>query len=513
MRSLFNPVTLAGLLLFIASIRVTDEPYLLMLTAAQLIFVPIMLQQIIEFNWFHCLITWVAMLSVFFLQVVSSSAGELFFACLYVSFTFIVCVYGLKRFLKRGFTNWAEISIDIGMMYLFAGGLWFFAYVTGMDTGFSPLLTWLTAIHFHYSAFLLPVSLGFFGRLHSSTWYRWIVPMILAGPLLVAIGITFWPLLEVLSVLLYILAIYSLIILAFRTHFPVRLQAILIRISYCAIGVTILFSMIYALNSAFGNLFVSIEFMLMFHGLVNCVFFGMAGVIGWAAAPPTSKQEVWTFPVSRIRGSLKANGNKHPGLADDLRDFVDVKSLSGSIVHFYEHTEEYRLAASVKWAGWFKPLAWCYKLVSARMQQLNLPLSSKMTEMTGEILQVDPARDGRQHPRAWVRKVNNSTVFCAIYSQHENNGRTYMNISLPLPYSSMVGILQLDILNGSLILTSEGEGDPGIYLAVGNSLLKLPLSENFLIEETSEGSLAAQHTMKIFGVHFLKIQYMIRHRL
>lgn len=88
-----------------------------------------------------------------------------------------------------------------------------------------------------------------------------------------------------------------------------------------------------------------------------------------------------------------------------------------------------------------------------------------------------------------------------------------MNIALPLPYSSMVGILQLKEFNGSLILTSEGKGDPGVYLAAGDILFKLPLSEHFLIQETSQGSLAASHNMKIFGMHFLNIEYMIYPRV
>ncbi|MCA1054119.1 YndJ family protein [Rossellomorea aquimaris] len=510
--NLLNPTTLFGLILLIGSMYVTDQPYLIMLTAAQIIFIPLLLRLIIGMNRFTIMITWLSMLSVFLLQVGFTSGLEMYLALIYVFFTFFVALNGLKRFVKRGFTNWAEISIDVGMMYLFIGGLWFFAYVTGIDTGFGTLITWLTAIHFHYSAFLLPVSLGFFGRLHRSTLYQRVVPILLAGPMLVAIGITFWPLLEVLFVLFYIVAIYTLIILAFRTRFATRLQARLIRVSYGSLGVTILFSMMYALGRGFGNWSVSIDFMLMFHGLINCVFFGMMGVIGWVASPPASKGDTWTFPVSNIRGRFNDFGESHPGLVDNLNDFVETESLPDTIVHFYKHTEEYKLRASVKWANWFKPLAWCYKLISERMQQLNLPLSSKMVDMTGQILTVDPSLDGRHRPRAWVRRVKNSTVFVAIYSQHESNGRTYMNIALPLPFSSMIGILQLCERNNSLILTSEGQGDAGIYLAVGKNRMKLPLSEHFLIQEKNEGSLTALHKMKISGVHFLKIDYWIERK-
>lgn len=511
-RSLFSSITLAGIFFFIASSIFTDEFYLLMLTAAQLIFVPLILQLLVKTNRKHIFFNWIAMLSIFLLQVVPSSTGQMVLAFIYVIFTFFVALYGLKRFLQRGFTNWAEISIDIGMMYLFVGGLWFFAYIAGIDTGFSPLITWLTAIHFHYSAFLLPISLGFFGRIHVSTWYRFIVPIILTGPLLVAIGITFWPLLEFISVLLYIIAIYCLIVLAFRTRFTSLFQAVLIRLSYSALGITILFSLLYATSNAFGHWFVSINFMLTFHGVFNCLVFGMLGVLGWVLDPPKTKQDVWNFPVSKIRGKLKGAGKQHPGLVDELSDFVDVKTLPKTIVHFYEHTDQYRLFASVKWATWFKPFAVCYKLISTKLQQLNLPISSKRTEMTYKIHTVDLLLDGRENPRAWIRQVKENTVFVAIYSQHKTEGRTYMNIALPLPYSSMIGILQLDAIDESLILSSEGEGDSGIYLASGKTLLKLPLSEHFLIKEASVGTLTAHHKMRIFGIPFLQIDYTIHQK-
>lgn len=87
-----------------------------------------------------------------------------------------------------------------------------------------------------------------------------------------------------------------------------------------------------------------------------------------------------------------------------------------------------------------------------------------------------------------------------------------MNIALPLPHSSMIGILQLEEIDGRLILKSEGSGDEGIYLGVGKFLFKLPLSEHFTITETHTGHLTALHKMKIFGIPFLEIDYRIVER-
>ncbi|MBN3553961.1 YndJ family protein [Fictibacillus nanhaiensis] len=507
-KHLFSPITLGGIIFFIASSILTiKEPFYLMLTAAQLVYVPVLLQLFIYPKTKHMAATWIVMFSIFLLQLDINDNLQILFASLYLLFTLSVALYGAKRFINRGFTNWAEISIDIGMMYLFIGGLWFFAFIVGIDTGFSPLITWLTAIHFHYSAFILPISLGLFGRLHQSKWYRICVPIILIGPILVAIGITFWPLLEVISVLLYIFAIYTVIILTFQTQFLTRLQGIFIRLSFGSLGITILFSLLYALNSAFGKWGVSIDFMLTFHGLMNSVLFGMIGILGWIVAPPKTNRVKWDFPVSQIRGHFKGEGKLKKGLVDDLAEYVDINKIPSRIVHFYEHTEQYQLYARVKWATWFKPFAVCYKCISIQMQQLNLPLSSKKVEMTGSIQAVDPIRDGRNNPRVWRRNIGDHSVFKAIYSNHQTDNRTFMNISLPLPSSAMIGILQLDERDGGLLLSSEGESDSGIYLAIGECLLKLPLSEYFLIEEAADNSLTATHKMKIFEVPFLEIEY------
>lgn len=85
-----------------------------------------------------------------------------------------------------------------------------------------------------------------------------------------------------------------------------------------------------------------------------------------------------------------------------------------------------------------------------------------------------------------------------------------MNIALPLPFSTMVGILSLEERNGQLHLTSSGHQDEGIYLAVGRYIMKLPLQEHFIIQKKS-GELKATHDMTIFGLPFLHIDYSIIH--
>ena len=507
--NLYSPVLLLGMMLTVICYFFSPQPdYLLMLTVAQLVFVPAMLKMVVSLNKVGNVIIIVMMLAVSMLHWWPDGGIAITLALVYVLYTAFVALQGVKRFLHRGFTNIAEIAIDIGLIYLFVGGLWFFASIANIDTGFTPIITWLTGIHFHYSAFLLATSIGFLGRLHQSKWFTASVVILLAGPMLVAIGITFSTIIEVVSVVLYILAIYSLFIIAVKTKLP-HMQGLLLRISYGAICVTILWSLLYAIGNLMGTSIVGIPDMLKFHGFFNCVLFGGFGVIAWAIAVPKSMQPPFTFPISNIRGKLTKTGVEHPGLVDDLSDYVDTSKLPQSISHFYEQTNEYKLTASVQWHTWFKPFALIYQVLSRWMQQLNLPFSRKPIEMTGHILKVDEQLDGRMSPRAWIRKIGKQTTFVAIYSQHTAAQTTYMNIALPLPFSTMIGVLYLYEEDGKLHLTSAHEGDAGTFLAIRHFFFKLPLHEHFTLTATSETSLAAMHKMRIFGLPFLKIDYQI----
>ncbi|PKC50598.1 hypothetical protein RhiirA1_485865, partial [Rhizophagus irregularis] len=135
--------------------------------------------------------------------------------------------------------------------------------------------------------------------------------------------------------------------------------------------------------------------------------------------------------------------------------YIDTSSLSPIIRDFYENTLDYRLYAEIRWSTWFKPFATIYRLVSSFVQQINLPLSSKRIEMTGDILNINKDLDGRMHPRAWIRNINKKVTFIALYSWHQTGNRTYMNIALPLPWSSMIGILELNQIDKDLQLSSK----------------------------------------------------------
>ncbi|WP_042473657.1 YndJ family protein [Bacillus ndiopicus] len=508
LRRSINPLSLLGIFLLVIVAMLADmADFFFYLTLAQLVFVPIIVQCIVRLTKVEQGILGIGLLSVAILAFTTHQVIIIVTATLYLLATAMISLIGLRRFLQLGFINTAEIAIDIGLIYLVIGGMWFFAYSVGIDTGFSPLITWLTAIHFHYSAFLLCISVGLLGRTTKSSLYKPVVAVIISGPIMMAIGITLSTVIEMVSAILYITAIYLLFFITMRTKFP-YVQAIFIRLSIAAICFSIFWSVLYAYGNFTGRVIVEIPDMLRFHGFVNCYVFGVFTVLAWMLYIPATKQQPFQFPVSQIRGRLKEEGAAHAGLVESLDDFVDTTKLHSAIPHFYEQTDAYRLFAQVHWQRWFLPFAFIYKALSRWTQQINLPLSKGKTEMTGKIVLVDEQMDGREYPRAWIRTIKNRRVFTAIYSKHSSD-KTYMNIALPLPFSTMVGVLSLYEENGQLHLTSRNGIDAGIYLAIGSFICKLPLQEQFTIEAISASYLTASHKMTLFGLKFLEIHYEI----
>ncbi|MBB4826135.1 hypothetical protein HNO89_003372 [Sporosarcina luteola] len=508
------------LLLFLLIALASSHPWpFLLLTAAQLVYVPIMLKLLMRDDWFAHTYPYFAIpayVSVAILQIAHVS-WAIVPASIYLLYTLAIAFYGVTRFCQRGFTNAEEFSIDLGLIYLAMGGGWFFAFISNINTGFSPLLTWLTAIHFHYSAFLLPIFIGLAGRISKPSRFTLYAGLLLIAPMLVAIGITFSRWIELLSVLVYIVGLVGMNFIVWRIKQLPSVQKWLIRVSFTSLLLTILFSLLYVLGNGFGLTSMTIDDMLRFHGILNCVIFALFGVAGWLWRAPKPIYQAPTFSVSNIRGKQVVEhlgtAGSGKGLVDDM-NLYQLRGVPPQIADFYENTREYRLFATVRWHPWFKLFAWIYSWISRRTEQINLPMHGREVEMTGDMIQLHDQLDGRDNVRAWIRKVEEQYAFIALYSYHISaEGKPYMNIALPLPCSNMTGILALMDTNEGLILTSERSSvtsDAGIYL-IGKrgNRFRLPLEETFLVRVVEAGNLQASHKMKIFSVPFLTINYRI----
>lgn len=456
------------------------------------------------------------------------------FALIWWMYTVFIALYAILRLWETKIHRIEETSVLFGLIYLAGGGFWFFAYAAHLQImQFGPLIILLTAVHFHYSAFLIPIFNGLLGRTirKHRMLYSWITWVILLSPLLIALGITYSKTLDVIAVSIYMAAIYLHAFLVFTAAFRTKTGTFLIRLSSAVLMITIAFSMIYSFGVFRQEVTLTINQMIWIHGFVNAFGVILPALIGWRIedAKPFDADSVKTF--SRIYGKRKMgeeflaniqaeNNARYSGLVDDMgslrsKDFSPEK-LAPLILSFYEQTIEYNIKAKVTWSMWFRPLAIIYEWFSRRIGQIHLSTNPDWYRIYSKIKGVHSKKDGRERVRAWIRtNEKNETIFTALYSVYRSNGEGYMNISLPLPFSSMTGILKPYHHQEKLVLTSRRRksraGDEGIYLQTRAGTCPLPLSETFLIEAVHDNKLTAVHHMWLFGIKFLTVHYSITH--
>ncbi len=437
------------------------------------------------------------------------------FSLIWFIYTGIIALFGVSRLLERGWKPLEETAIDSAYIYLFLGGFWFFASVANISImQFSSDIVLLTAAHFHYSAFLLPLSAGLVGRKREkrSKVYDAIMFIIVISPMTVAIGITYSRIFEFFAVFIYLCAIYGYGIYVWKVKFNSITAKVLLIISSSTLMVTIMFSLIYSYGNLKQVMTITIAQMVWIHGVVNGIGVALPAFVGWMIEKSVPNYKYYGKPMSQLRGKVTiggaflhsrnlVNSKEYDGLVDKMNDFhsevFDATKIPMGIIRFYENTTEYQLQSNIKWARWFRPFALCYEKMSKRVGQIHLRMGGKWETMHSSIVGVIDEKDGRENVRAWLRKNEaGESIFLALYSKHTHKNETYMNIALPLPYSNMTGILKLCNDSNDLIITSKlrenSKGDEGIYLHTRYFTIRLPLAETFIIKER-KGQLLTAH--------------------
>ncbi len=258
-----------------------------------------------------------------------------FFALFWFVYTGIVALFGMSRLLERGWKPLEETAIDSAFIYLFLGGFWFFASVAKLSImHFSSDIVLLTAAHFHYSAFLLPLSAGLIGRKREkrSKVYDVIMFVIVISPMTVAVGITYSRVFEFFAVFLYLCAIYGYGIYVWRTKFNAINAKILLIISSSTLMVTIMFSLIYSYGNLKHVMTITIAQMVWIHGVVNGIGVALPAFVGWMIEKSVPNYKYYGKPMSRLRGKATVgeaflhnrnviDSKEYNGLVDKMNDF------------------------------------------------------------------------------------------------------------------------------------------------------------------------------------------------
>jgi len=203
----------------------------------------------------------------------------------------LVALYGLSRLRQGGLRRIDEHCIDAAMLYLPVGAVWLLlSRLGGMPLGFAEPTVTLTAVHFHYAGFATPILAAMTGRklleVRPAAWplYRVAAFGVIGGPPLLAIGITFSPLVEViaalwLSISLALLGLLVLFVIAPRA--ASRLAQTLLTVSCGASLAAMCFAAVYAVGEFSGSALIDIPQMARLHGLANALGFVLCGALAW----------------------------------------------------------------------------------------------------------------------------------------------------------------------------------------------------------------------------------------
>jgi hypothetical protein len=215
----------------------------------------------------------------------------------WLAVTGLIALDGLAR-LWHGPRGVAEVCRDAGLVYLAIGGAWTAITRAGLrPLGFSDVIVLMTAVHFHYAGFALPLLTSLAARELGGFVARLAVLGVIAGVSLVAAGITdsqvahgLFPLHALELVASGTLAASILLVgllhlrLALRPGHPAVARALMAICGLAPVGPMAL-AVLYAAGSYTDFVWFDIVQMIRYHGLVNALGFVLPGLVAWSLVP------------------------------------------------------------------------------------------------------------------------------------------------------------------------------------------------------------------------------------
>ncbi|PSQ19215.1 hypothetical protein BRD00_02935 [Halobacteriales archaeon QS_8_69_26] len=204
-----------------------------------------------------------------------------------------LAVVGLARLLARGPRPLPALAVDAALLYVPVAGVALVLHAAGISLRFDPLIVLLTAVHFHYAGFALPLVAGVVSRHLTDEAGRFgdgPAGRLTAGALLVivvnvgliAVGITFSPLVEVLAVAAFTVAVALFAAVVLRRVVPdlPGVPAALLALAALSLFATMALALAYGYSAypATGRL-VGIERMVTWHGTLNAFGFALPALV------------------------------------------------------------------------------------------------------------------------------------------------------------------------------------------------------------------------------------------
>lgn len=480
---------------------------------------------------------------------------------------------GLLRLAPRSRLALEEVTLDAGLVYAGVGGAWLLLSRAGLDTGFGPAITALTAAHFHFAGLGAGAATGQLGRLvrapegragegaprrpeagetpppgedalgrgattgppearpergARSLAYEVGATSVALTPLLVALGITIAPLVEVVAALLLAggVLLVALSACALVPRRPRPATAVLALAQLVSL-VTMALACAYAWGEWTGEPLVGIEAMARSHGLLNALGYTIPSLLVLARLAPRATEDERSLPIARVpgRGFVGADWFDRRGLVDPgqapkaITRSIDALAggpISRDVARYYEE-DGLALVCRPRWQPGFRLLGRLAHALGRRMGQAVLPLARCTVGV--RLAGLDPAKVGLPGVVASIRTYEDgAAMYVCAYSEHVApgpGGRPCMDIALPLP----LGLLQSSLRgrplppDGGLVLSSVPEAPPwhtGIWWCVGPLRLRLPLDETLEARPATQPlCMVAVHRFRLLGLPVLELDYVV----
>jgi hypothetical protein len=468
------------------------------------------------------------------------------FATLWLIETLLIAALGLVRTLARGRSPLHELAIDVGHLYLPIGAVWFLASRLRIELmGFGHVIVLLTAAHFHFAGLAAPVIAGQVGRLIApgsrwSVWYRRGAFFVVVAPILVALGITFSPILEVTMATLLALGILVVAVVTVLHVAPRGGAHYVLGAAQLVLLVTMALAVVYAVGELLGETFVFIRTMVAYHGALNAIGFAIPSLIALRFIAPHAASQSCDAPLLAVPGRGVHVGPKAldtqiagpaRGLLPSLAGMLRVEHPSADphpdVAAFYEDTTALRLVCVPRWRPLFALPGRLFVRIARAMGQLVLPIEDRAHTIVSRL---GALRDGpREGAVASVRTYEDgSAMYVSVYAEHEADGVRYMSIGMPLPFGwTLASVLRgTPREEGGLELTSvRARGHEGLWLHRGGLRIALPLDETLIAHAASteagralaarvpcaseRTTMVAWHRFTLFGVPCLELAYAI----
>jgi hypothetical protein len=217
-------------------------------------------------------------------------AGGWLFICL------LLAAEGLLFLFRGGYRSFQDICISAGLCYLAVGGVWLVLSRSGATPmHFAEPIILLTAVHFHFTGFALPVIAAATGRSLATRspggrfapLFPYVAAGIVGGPAILAggfvLGSSLWKLVAALF-LASICVLLAVLIFSIVPDIEPRAAQVLLSISAASLIFGMVLAGTYVIGDFTQRYWLLIPRMARLHGTTNALGFALCGLTGWVLA-------------------------------------------------------------------------------------------------------------------------------------------------------------------------------------------------------------------------------------